>query len=202
MKKGATILCYGDSNTFGYDPRGRLGSRYPANHRWVDLLSEYGYTGINEGQNGREFPTDRIGYGHLQKILERNLEADVLVIMLGANDVERVYPPSENAIAKRAEDMFAAVPLLSSFKESGKKILMIASPPMTQMAVGREDLLGVSKRLAKALEKVSEKEGIAFCDAGTWDVELAFDGDHFTEKGHATFAQKLAEVLDQMDDVS
>ncbi len=34
------ILCFGDSNTYGYDPRGYFGGRYDAGDRWVDLLAE------------------------------------------------------------------------------------------------------------------------------------------------------------------
>ena len=32
------ILCFGDSNTYGYDPRSYFGGQYLAQHRWVDLL--------------------------------------------------------------------------------------------------------------------------------------------------------------------
>ena len=34
------VICYGDSNTYGYDPRSYIGGRYPAGDRWVDLLAE------------------------------------------------------------------------------------------------------------------------------------------------------------------
>lgn len=34
------ILCYGDSNTYGYDPRGFFGDRYPKESRWVDILAQ------------------------------------------------------------------------------------------------------------------------------------------------------------------
>ncbi len=31
------IICFGDSNTYGYDPRGYFGGRYEADNRWVDI---------------------------------------------------------------------------------------------------------------------------------------------------------------------
>ena len=49
------IVCFGDSNTYGYDPRGYFGDRYDVEDRWTDLLSKQtGYEVINAGANGRE----------------------------------------------------------------------------------------------------------------------------------------------------
>lgn len=51
-------ICFGDSNTYGYDPRGYFGGRYDADSRWVDILAaETDWTGYNMGQNGREIPS-------------------------------------------------------------------------------------------------------------------------------------------------
>ena len=51
------ILCFGDSNTYGYDPRDFFASRYPAQDRWVDLLgNNLGCIVVNAGENGREIP--------------------------------------------------------------------------------------------------------------------------------------------------
>ena len=50
------LLCYGDSNTFGYDPRSYLGGRYPESVRWTALLIAKGWNVINKGENGRSIP--------------------------------------------------------------------------------------------------------------------------------------------------
>jgi len=50
------ILCFGDSNTYSYDPRSYLGGRYPASVRWTALLQAAGWTVVNEGENGRCIP--------------------------------------------------------------------------------------------------------------------------------------------------
>ncbi len=47
------LLCCGDSNTYGYDPRSYLGGRYPETVRWTALLNAEGWQVINEGENGR-----------------------------------------------------------------------------------------------------------------------------------------------------
>lgn len=50
------LLCYGDSNTYGYDSRSYLGGRYPEPVRWTGLLKEYGWEVCNEEENGRSTP--------------------------------------------------------------------------------------------------------------------------------------------------
>ena len=58
MRYKMTVICFGDSNTYGYDPRGYFGGRYDADCRWVDILAtETGWTISNIGQNGREIPS-------------------------------------------------------------------------------------------------------------------------------------------------
>ena len=49
------VICFGDSNTYGYDPRSYLGGRYDTDSRWVDILAaKTGWTVCNMGENGRE----------------------------------------------------------------------------------------------------------------------------------------------------
>ena len=74
------ILCFGDSNTYGYDPRSYFGGRYGPEERWVDLLSGLcGAECVNLGSNGRSIP--RPGAGPAPGAGER------LIVMLGTNDI-------------------------------------------------------------------------------------------------------------------
>ena len=51
------ILCFGDSNTYGYDPRSYFGEQYPAKHRWVDLLAGSWTARLSmQGKTGGKFP--------------------------------------------------------------------------------------------------------------------------------------------------
>ena len=50
------VLCFGDSNTYGYDPRSYIGERYPESVRWTALLNATGWVVTNEGKNGRCIP--------------------------------------------------------------------------------------------------------------------------------------------------
>ena len=77
------MLCYGDSNTYGYDPRGAFGGRYPAESRWVDILAEKtGWLIQNEGQNGRGVPSRPSQYEMLMQY-----PVDLIAVMLGTNDL-------------------------------------------------------------------------------------------------------------------
>ena len=51
------ILCFGDSNTYGYDPRSYFGGQYSAKHRWVDLLAQkLDCKAVNAGRMDGRFP--------------------------------------------------------------------------------------------------------------------------------------------------
>ena len=73
------IICFGDSNTYGYDPRGYFGGRYDTDCRWVDILAaETGWAVCNIGQNGREIPSAAPAFPD---------DTDLLIVMLGTNDL-------------------------------------------------------------------------------------------------------------------
>lgn len=183
------IICFGDSNTFGYDPRGFGGGRYPEEDRWVDILARRtGWTLLNEGENGREIPR-RLGENErLSRLLESGERADRLLIMLGTNDLLQGADVDETA--GRMERFLTALPI------SADRILLIAPPPMIRGAwVGEERLLTDSKQLAAAYGQVSMRFGTRFADAGEWGIELAFDGVHFTERGHHSFAAGIYPAL-------
>ena len=145
------IICFGDSNTYGYDPRGYFGGRYDGDSRWVDILaSETGWTVSNMGENGRS---------------------------------------PEQAAEKLNR-------FLSGISLDRNKILLIAPPPVQLGAwVPNQQLIADSHTFAQLCQTLAERLGIRFADAGKWDITLAYDGVHFTEQGHRTFAAGLLEEL-------
>ena len=73
------VICFGNSNTYGYDPRSYLGGRYDADSRWVDILAaKTGWTVRNMGENGREIPTLAPDFP---------ADTDLLIVMIGTNDL-------------------------------------------------------------------------------------------------------------------
>ena len=176
------LLCFGDSTTYGYDPRGFFGDRYGAEDRWVDLLAkETGHDCINAGVNGREIP----GNPQALRLLTEQQEADFFLVMLGTNDLLQGATPKE-----------AAARMEAFLLPHRKNILLISPPPMKRGAwVPTDELVAESINLAEEYKLLAEKLNILFADARCWNIELAFDGVHFTEEGHHTFAEKLGKEL-------
>ena len=66
------ILCFGDSNTYGFDPRMGAPEQLPYEKRWTGILDSMPcYQVINRGQNGREIPHTQSAYASLEYTLER-----------------------------------------------------------------------------------------------------------------------------------
>ena len=179
------ILCFGDSNTYGYDPRGFFGDRYGAEDRWVDLLAKKtGHKCINAGSNGREIP--RNPYAH--RLLNEHAPVDIFLVMLGTNDL------LQGASAKEAAARMEA--FLNPLLPHCKQFLLVAPPPMKRGAwVPTDGLVTESIQLAEEYKLLAEKMNIPFVDTRHWNIALTFDGVHFTEAGHHTFAENLGKEL-------
>ena len=174
------IICFGDSNTYGYDPRSYLGDRYDPDSRWVDILAtKTGWTVRNLGENGREIPTSPPDFP---------ADTDLLIVMLGTNDL------LQGRSTEQAVDSLER--FLSSLSLNRSKFLLIAPPPVKRGAwVPDQQLIDDSHTFARLCQTLAEQLGTRFADAGKWDIPLVYDGVHFTEQGHRAFAAGLLEEL-------
>ena len=174
------VICFGDSNTYGFDPRSYLGGRYDTDSRWVDILAEEtGWTVRNMGENGREIPTSAPDFP---------ADTDLLIVMIGTNDLLQGRSPGQ--AAERLERFLSGIFLERS------KLLLIAPPPVKRGAwVPNQQLIDDSRTFARLCQTLTEQLGIRFADAGKWNISLAYDGVHFTEQGHRAFTAGLLEVL-------
>lgn len=182
------MLCFGDSNTYGYDPRGFSGDRYPEESRWVNILSgKTGWTIKNAGQNGREIPRNPLQFQQAELLIART-SPSLFTVMLGTNDLLQGATAQE--AASRMDEF------LRHIRPGVAIILLIAPPPMQPGTwVTDQTLLGESRKLAETYQSLARKLHIFFVDAGQWNVSLAFDGVHFTEAGHCAFAEGLWQYL-------
>ena len=176
------ILCFGDSNTFGYDPRDYFGGCYDA--PWPRILAEQsGWIIQNQGQNGREIPRHPVDFPK---------DIGLLIIMLGTNDL--LQGNSVETTVQRMESF------LQSMDLEKKKLLLIAPPTMKLgVWVPTQRLIEASKELIHAYHDLSQRLEIRFVSADDWNIPLAFDGVHFTEDGHRAFALALAQYLNEGD---
>lgn len=144
-----TIWCFGDSNTYGYDPCGFFGGRYAA--PWPERLAEKtGLEVINDGRNGRMIPVREYELRQFRKDAER-YGADALIVMLGTNDVLEGTKAGETAVRLEAFLARSAVP----------RILLISPPPMQRGAwVPDDSLVEETKELARMYAVLAERLGI------------------------------------------
>ena len=102
-----TIVCYGDSNTYGYNPEN--GFRYEYEERWTTILQKElkdSAIVIPEGLNGRttsfedELRPGRNGATYLDPCLHSHGPIDLVVLMLGTNDCKTIFGASAEIIGK------------------------------------------------------------------------------------------------------
>jgi lysophospholipase L1-like esterase len=198
-----TILCYGDSNTWGNVPRTDL--RYPRSVRWPGALQNIlgtDFEVISEGLCGRTFVAEdakkphRTGITHLRAILESADPVDVVVVMLGTNDVKSTYDLSAEAIAGHLEQTIELIRNENLEITKVPAIIIVCPPPVIEprtkdldprMARGTD----LFKALPKLYEEVAQTHNAQFINAGEHIVSSDIDGYHLDKESHL----KLAEVI-------
>jgi lysophospholipase L1-like esterase len=207
-----TILCFGDSNTWGFDPDATAQSPFPVRHpaavRWAGVLARElgdGFRVIEEGQNGRTtvhddpFNPARNGREVLPALLESHKPLDLVVMMLGTNDLKAVFnvPPGEVA---------AGVAVLSRMilrSDAGPgnrppKLLLVCPPavgplgPHGDLADKFPDAKSRSKRLPAFYRRVADELGVPLLDAQPIVSSSAVDPLHLDAANHAALGRAVA----------
>lgn len=199
------VLCFGDSNTHGADPGG--GERFGRDVRWpgvmAGLLAGEAQV-IEEGLNGRTtvwddpFTDGRNGRAYLLPCLRSHQPIDVLVLMLGTNDVKPMFraEPYEVALGMQALVDIAQASACGP-GGSAPRILVVA-PPRLGDTTAESDLWGFRGRqaallaLAPLYEAAALRRGAAFLDAGAFVGGDPADGVHLSAESHATLAGAIA----------
>jgi len=212
MKK--RILCYGDSNTWGYIPG--TGERYSEDVRWPCIVRKLlidDYEIIEDGVNGRTTSFDqswgvaRNGVKGLNYALMANYPLDAIVIMLGTNDLtiyNAAYAKKGMSevlrIVKNANAYFRTeTPVFPN----GVKILLVA-PPLLNIACSRDPSslyangYEESKKFSANYHSLSEEYETAFLDAAEYAEASTVDCLHMTEESHIALGKAIAEKLKEM----
>ena len=181
------LLCFGDSNTYGYRPYdGRWGREIRWTGRLQTALGEE-YQVIEAGLNGRsvgsydELWPEKNGVDVISSYVKRSLPLDLLIIMLGSNDAlfavtEDIAADMERLVVRAREAM----------GEQPCPILLLAPN-----GGWNPD----ARKLAPAYRKLSEKLGLLFADTGEWGAELAEDGCHLSAAGHERFFREILRLI-------
>ncbi len=199
------ILCFGDSNTYGYIPNG-IG-RYGENIRWTGRLQKKLSSEaivIEEGLCGRTTVFDdalrkgRRGIEILPILLESHNPLDVVIVMLGTNDCKKVYGASANVIGRGIEQIVqqikTALPqtkiLLVSPIWLGENVWKTEYDPEFSI-----ESVEISKGLRSVYKEIAKKYNCSFLAASEVAYPSEADQEHLDENGHKELANAIYEVV-------
>ena len=205
-----TVVCYGDSNTYGYDPV--TGGRYDEKTRWPCVLRRLlgdDYLVVEEGCNGRttvfDDPKDdwKIGLDYIKGIVCSHRPVDILVIMLGSNDMKICYGASCEDIAEGMKAVVKAAVETLVYKQGYAPEVIIVSPPEITSDVLTGPFSGSfdeaccekSRNLAAHYEALARELGVSFLNAAEYVRPSKEDGLHLTADAHRGLAEAVCSAI-------
>ena len=215
-----TILCYGDSNTWGFMPKAQApeviaNNRYPWGVRWTSLLQialGQDYHVAECGVNGRTTMFDcplaeyRNGLKDIDVCIQSQHPVDLVIIMLGTNDTKFFFGMNAFMIAKGAERIIERI-RQGGYGPNGKcpEILLMAPIRLHPDMMNRgsdgefgEYSLKVDAQLNKYLGETAKTLGTHYLDAGAYVTADPADCIHMNEEGHAILAEKVIEKVKEI----
>jgi lysophospholipase L1-like esterase len=202
----SVILCYGDSNTHGTMPLTMLGEqrRHPPGQRWPDVMAAAlgpGHQVISEGLPGRTTVHDdlieggaRNGLSVLPAILHSHKPIDLMVLMLGTNDLKHRFSVTAWEIARAIDRLIRATRIEGTVRRE----IVVAPPPVRETGTLVEVFAGAEtrqQRLSGHIEAMAHAQGCGFVDAGEHVQVSDTDGVHWEADHHAAFGAAMARVV-------
>ena len=207
------VLCYGDSNTWGCVPLAdsEEPARFPRAERWTGVLQDElgpGYWIIDEGLNGRTTTRDdvvepyRNGLAILLPTLETHHPLDLVIVMLGTNDLKRRFRASPAEVASSASELVDLI-CGSGFgpKRGAPQALLICPPPLGPLGRFADDFEGAfekSRQLAPEFRRVANTRSCHFLDAGEHACGSETDGVHLDRAAHSSLGKAVAAQVRRM----
>ena len=202
-----TVLCFGDSNTYGQIPGGTPLERFGPHQRWPGVLrSALGaeWYVIEEGLSGRTTVYDdpiegdiKNGRRYLKPCLMSHAPIDLVIIMLGTNDLKVRFNQPASEIAMGIGVLIHEIKELSlGPRATVPEIMVVAPPPMLddihEWAAIFAGAQQKSHELALQFEIIADSLEVHFFDAGTVIDSDPRDGFHLSEEAHRTLGLSLA----------
>ncbi|AFZ30446.1 lipolytic protein G-D-S-L family [Gloeocapsa sp. PCC 7428] len=204
-----TILCFGDSNTWGWNPTTQ--QRFPRDVRWPGVLQQQlgnEYYIIEEGLCGRTtlrkdlFERYTNGKEYLIPCLSSHKPIDLVAIMLGTNDLKKRFGLSAFDIAKGTGILVNIVQRSKTGpNSSAPKVLLMAPPPIGKIANERGLFKGAepkSKQFGELYMQVALRCGCAFFDTAEIIRSSDVDGIHLEASDHLKLGTKVASIIDEI----
>lgn len=205
-----SVLCYGDSNTYGQTSADRPASRFGPDERWPGVMRGAlgpGWLVIEEGLSGRTTVHDDPiegaflnGRSYLRPCLQSHRPLDVIILMLGTNDLKRRFNQPTNEIATGVRALIEDIRTIGPGQDGAMpELILVSPPPILRDLRGWEpvfeDAYEKSHELAAAYESVADAMEVHYFDAGSVAKSAETDGFHLDLPGHAALGQALAEQV-------
>lgn len=212
-----SILCYGDSNTWGHNPQPENGDmRYPEGQRWPGILQEklLGKAKIlEEGLCGRTIMFEdpvapyRHGGQYLGCALQTHQPLDLVILMLGTNDVRHIFTPSVKEIAMGMQNLVKKIKNADDYYNGKVPAVLVIAPAPVRNEICTSEFYGMydeesvkkSKQLFEAYSRVLEgMEQVEVIDAGAVAEVSLEDCIHLSKKGHTDLAEAVYQNVIRM----
>lgn len=201
-----TILCYGDSNTWGHDPVAN--NRFAMDERWPGVLRNIlgtEFLVVEEGLGGRTTvwndPIEgyKSGKEYLIPCLETHKPLDLVIIMLGTNDLKHRFSLTAFDIAKGAGVLVDMVQKSSSgVQGKAPHVLLLAPPVIAKLTEYAEMFKGAeekSRQFSKYFRQVAAEMQCSFLDTANIIVSSNYDGIHLEKAEHEKLGRAVAELV-------
>ncbi len=201
MKK---ILCFGDSNTYGYIPA--TGKRYPKSERWSGILAEllYDFEVIEEGMNNRKgfFAAPEgiefCGVKFLPVCLQKHKDIDICILALGTNDSQFFFNLNRENTEKGLQYLIDCI--LQANPSS--KIIIIPPVKITENILKTHFSMMFNKASIEKIcevfpifKEIADKNHCLYLDLNEFVSPSEIDGLHYEKEPHKIIAQTLAELI-------
>ncbi len=209
--RAKTVVCYGDSNTWGAVPLSN--DRYPADVRWVGVLQNIlgpDYEVVNEGLCGRTLVAvdpdkpHRTGITHLKSILETNDPIDIIIIMLGTNDMKVRYELSAVDIAGHLQQTIEFIQKETVGADGQQPQILVIYPPFVVKPQNREldvrmkNAVATSHELEPLYREMASKFDCLYLNSADFISLENTDGYHLAAKDHKLLGERVAKIIQQL----
>ncbi len=200
MKK---IICYGDSNTFGFNPKD--GSRFDENTRWTSVLQNNigtEYKVINEGMCNRTgFVNNPDGFifsgaKHFAEFVSKLKNTDILILWIGTNDLMFQYNINIETVENGLKN------LIELAKTKAKRVIIIPSVILDKNILkgyfsDRFDETSIKKsnEIVAVYKKLAKIYYCEYFDVNDFVRAYDIDGLHYDEASHKIIADKLSTII-------
>lgn len=206
-----TVLCFGDSNTHGQVPGGHPLERYAFPQRWSGVLARElgsGWHVIEEGLSGRTTVRDdpiegalKNGRTYLMPCLMSHAPLDLIIIMLGTNDLKARFNQPASEVAMGIGCLVHDIKELAPGPRGAPPEIMVVSPPPIQDDIKQWEQIfknaqPKSHELALQFEIVADSLEVHFFDAGSVVTCDPRDGFHINHEAHEGLGVALAREIE------